>query len=168
MINLFLIRYYFISPYDKDIAVILNSYVYCYSFHLLLFNPVQVVCKENLTGSRSYWEVDWRGTEIDIAVTYRGIRRKGNANDCSLGWNEKSWSLYCSESSFSFVHANKRKDIPVPSSSRIGVYVDRATGTLAFYSVSNDMQLLHKVNTTFTEPLYPAFSVWGFGTTIRL
>lgn len=126
-----------------------------------------MLCMDSVTG-RCYWEVDWRGTEVDMAVTYRGIRRKGNSNDCSLGWNDKSWSLYCSESKFSVVHNNKSKDIAAPVSSRIGIYLDYAAGTLAFYSVSNGMQLLHRVQTTFTQPLYPAFSVWGFGTTIRL
>ncbi|XP_045926560.1 tripartite motif-containing protein 16 isoform X2 [Micropterus dolomieu] len=128
----------------------------------------QVLCRESVTGARCYWEVDWRGTEVDVAVTYRGIRRKGNGNECSLGWNDKSWSLYCSDSKFSFVHNNKSKDIAAPMSSRIGVYVDHAAGTLAFYSVLDGMKLLHRVQTTFTEPLYPAFSVWGFGTSIRL
>lgn len=131
-------------------------------------NWQQVMCRESVNGTRCYWEVDWRGTETDIAVTYRGIRRKGNGNECSLGWNDKSWSLYCSDSKFSFVHNNKSKDIPAPISSRIGIYLDHAAGTLAFYSVSDGMKLLHRVQTTFTEPLYPAFSVWGFGTTIRL
>ncbi|KAM9344856.1 tripartite motif-containing protein 16 [Symphorus nematophorus] len=128
----------------------------------------QVLCRDSVIGTRCYWEVDWRGTEIDIAVTYRGIRRKGNGNECSLGWNDKSWSLYCSDSKFSFVHNNKSKDIPAPMSSRIGVYLDHPAGVLAFYSVSDGMKLLHKVQTTFTEPLYPAFSVWGFGTSIKL
>lgn len=128
----------------------------------------QVLCRDSVNGTRSYWEVDWRGTEIDIAVTYRGIRRKGNSNECSLGWNDKSWSLYCSDSKLSIVHNNKSKDIPAPPSSRIGVYLDHAAGILAFYSVSDGMRLLHRVQTTFTEPLYPAFSVWGYGTNIKL
>ncbi|XP_077469841.1 tripartite motif-containing protein 16 isoform X2 [Stigmatopora argus] len=128
----------------------------------------QVLCKEGLTGNRFYWEVSWRGSEIDIAVAYRGIFRKGNINVCSLGLNDKSWSLYCSESKFSFVHNNKSTDLPVPRSSRIGIYLDHAAGVLAFYSVSEAMQLLYLTRTTFTQPVYPAFSVWGYGTTIRL
>lgn len=121
-----------------------------------------------MSGSRYYWEVDWTGTEIDVAVTYRGIRRKGNGNECSLGWNDKSWSLYCADSKYSFVHNNKSKDITGPVSSRVGVYLDHAAGTLAFYNVSDGMKLLQRIHTTFTEPLYPAFSVWGFGTSIKL
>ncbi|XP_077585565.1 tripartite motif-containing protein 16 [Stigmatopora nigra] len=128
----------------------------------------QVLCKEGLTGNRFYWEVNWKGSEIDIAVAYRGIFRKGDINVCSLGLNDKSWSLYCSESKFSFVHNNKSTDLPVPRSSRIGVYLDHAAGVLAFYSVSEAMKLLYLTRTTFTQPVYPAFSVWGYGTTIRL
>lgn len=146
----------------------------CYPNCILCFKrlplPVllQVLCRDSVTGTRCYWEVDWKGTEIDIAVAYRGVRRKGDGNECSLGWNNNSWSLYCTDSKFSFVHGNKSSDIPAAISSRIGVYLDNAAGTLAFYSVSDGMRLLHKVQTVFTEPVYPAFSVWGFGTTIRL
>ncbi|XP_051935853.1 tripartite motif-containing protein 16-like [Hippocampus zosterae] len=128
----------------------------------------QVLCKEGLAGSRYYWEVGWKGSEIDVAITYRGIFRKGNNNVCSLGWNDKSWSLYCSQSKFSFVHNNKNTDLPVRKSSRIGVYLDHVAGVLAFYTVSDTMQLLYQVRTTFTEAVYPAFSVWGYGTSIRL
>ncbi|XP_046884756.1 tripartite motif-containing protein 16 [Hypomesus transpacificus] len=128
----------------------------------------QVLCKESLSGSRSYWEVEWKGTEIDIAVSYWGISRKGKSNDCSLGWNEMSWSLYCSDSKYSFVHDNKSTDIVVPRSSRIGVYLDHRVGILEFYSVSGTMNLLQRVQTTFTQALYPAFSVWGFGSSVRL
>ncbi|KAM6956222.1 tripartite motif-containing protein 16 [Aplochiton taeniatus] len=129
----------------------------------------QVVCKEGLSGTRFYWEVTWKGTEIDVAVAYKGMNRRGNSNDCSLGWNNKSWSLYCSESKYSFVHDNKSVDLAVPRSSLIGVYLDHRAGTVAFYSVSDsDVTLLHRVQTTFKEPVYPAFSVWGFGSSIRL
>lgn len=128
----------------------------------------QVLCTDSVAGARCYWEVDWKGTEIDIAVAYKGICRKGDGNECSLGWNDKSWSLYCTDSKFSFVHGNRSTDIPGPISARIGVYLDRAAGALSFYSVADGMRLLHKAQAAFTESVYPAFSVWGFGTTVRL
>ncbi len=128
----------------------------------------QVLCTEGLAGGRYYWEVDWSGTEIDIAVTYRGIQRKGNDNAGSFGGNEKSWSLYCSESKYSFVHNSKSTAITVPDSSRIGVYVDYEAGTVAFYSVSDTMKLLHKVQAKFNEPLYLGLGVWGYGSTVQL
>lgn len=128
----------------------------------------QVLCKEGLAGGRYYWEVDWNGSEIDIALTYKGIQRKGNDNVGSFGWNDLSWSLYCSESKFSFVHNSKSTTLSVPKSSRIGVYLDYATGTVSFYSVNDNMKLLHTVHVKFTEPVYPGFGVWGYRTTVRL
>ncbi|XP_068582221.1 tripartite motif-containing protein 16-like [Cebidichthys violaceus] len=41
-----------------------------------------------------------------------------------------------------------------PRSSRVGVYLDHRAGILSFYSVSETMTLLHRVQTTFTQPLY--------------
>ncbi|KAJ8278259.1 hypothetical protein GJAV_G00085660, partial [Gymnothorax javanicus] len=118
----------------------------------------QVLCREGLSG-RCYWEVDWSGGWVYIAVSYKDISRKGSGYDCALGLNNKSWALYCSSSSYSFRHNNKGTKIPVPSSSRIGVYLDHRAGTLSFYSVSDTMTLLHRVQTTFTQPLYPGFWV---------
>uniref|UniRef100_A0A0E9QE10 B30.2/SPRY domain-containing protein n=1 Tax=Anguilla anguilla TaxID=7936 RepID=A0A0E9QE10_ANGAN len=57
------------------------------------------------------------------------------------------------------MHNNKRSDIPAPPSSRIGVYLDHRAGTLSFYSISDTMTLLHRVQTTFTQP--PLSWVWG-------
>ncbi|KAL0199931.1 hypothetical protein M9458_003118, partial [Cirrhinus mrigala] len=59
---------------------------------------------------------------------------------------------------YSFKHNNIETDLPVKSiSSRIGVFVDHSAGTLSFYSVSDTMSLIHTVQTTFTQPLYPGF-----------
>ncbi|XP_048865898.1 E3 ubiquitin/ISG15 ligase TRIM25-like isoform X2 [Brienomyrus brachyistius] len=44
---------------------------------------------------------------------------------------------------------------------RIGVYLDHRAGTLSFYSISDTVTPLHRVQTTFTEPLYPAFVLWS-------
>ncbi|KAJ8278218.1 hypothetical protein GJAV_G00085200 [Gymnothorax javanicus] len=117
----------------------------------------QVLCREGLSG-RCYWEAEWsEGDGVYIAVSYKEISRKGWGNDSALGRNNKSWALYCTPSSYSFWHNNKSTAIPVPSSSRIGVYLDHRAGTLSFYSVSDTMTLLHRVQTTFTQPLCPGF-----------
>ncbi|KAJ8361795.1 hypothetical protein AAFF_G00420440, partial [Aldrovandia affinis] len=34
----------------------------------------QVLCREGLSG-RSYWEAEWRGAGVDIAVSYKEISR---------------------------------------------------------------------------------------------
>ncbi|KAJ8278283.1 hypothetical protein GJAV_G00085910 [Gymnothorax javanicus] len=119
----------------------------------------QVLCREGLSG-RCYWEAEWSEGVVHIALSYKEISRKGKGDECILGHN-KSWALFCSPSSYSFRHNNKSTDIPVPSSSRIGVYLDLRAGTLSFYSISDTMTLLHRVQTTFTQPLYPAFVVYN-------
>ncbi|KAJ8279969.1 hypothetical protein COCON_G00070350 [Conger conger] len=127
----------------------------------------QVLCRQGLSG-RCYWEAEWGGdNEVSIAVSYKGIRRKGENKDRVLGCNEKSWSLDCSSSCYFFSHNKRIAKIPVPSSSRIGVYLDHRAGTLSFYSVSDTMTLLHRVQTTFTQPLYPGFGV-GVGASVKL
>ncbi|XP_076137441.1 NACHT, LRR and PYD domains-containing protein 12-like [Alosa pseudoharengus] len=125
----------------------------------------QVLCREGLTG-RCYWEAEWSGDGgAHISVAYKSIERKGGSDDVTMGHNAKSWSLRCySDHSYSVWHNNKRTDIPAPSSrSRtVGVYLDWPAGTLSFYSVStNTLTHLHTFHSTFTEPLYPGFMVYG-------
>uniref|UniRef100_A0A3B4VB39 B30.2/SPRY domain-containing protein n=1 Tax=Seriola dumerili TaxID=41447 RepID=A0A3B4VB39_SERDU len=122
----------------------------------------QLLCRTGLTG-RCYWEVECRGG-VYISVSYKGIRRRGNTDDCRFGRNDQSWSLFCSDGG-SYVWYDKRgRTIPSFSSSsssgshRVAVYVDCPAGTLSFYRVSSDSLIhLHTFNTTFTEPLYPGF-----------
>ncbi|XP_067334254.1 NACHT, LRR and PYD domains-containing protein 3-like [Channa argus] len=120
----------------------------------------QLLCRNVLTG-RCYLEVEWRG-RVDISVSYRGIRRKGNSYDSVFGLNDQSWSLYCSDRCYSVMH-NEIKT-PISSSSvshRVAVYVDCPGCSLSFYSVSSDKLIhLHTFNTTFTEPMYPGFSIY--------
>ncbi|XP_063063585.1 tripartite motif-containing protein 16-like [Engraulis encrasicolus] len=127
----------------------------------------QVMCSE-ATSARCYWELEWTG-DVHIAVSYKGLKRKGINNDVYLGYNANSWSLFCSPSRSVFHHHNDQIKLPlVPTSSRIGVYVDHRAGTLSFYTVSDTMTLVHKVETTFTEPLYPAFRLFDYGNQIKL
>ncbi|XP_035271063.1 tripartite motif-containing protein 16-like protein isoform X2 [Anguilla anguilla] len=127
----------------------------------------QVLCREGLSG-RCYWEAECSGYgQVYIAVSYKEISRKGLINDSALGRNNKSWSLRRSCGGYSFWHNNEETEIPAPSS-RVGVYLDHRAGTLSFYSVSDTMTLLHRVQTTFTQPLYPAFWAWSVGSSVKL
>ncbi|XP_041959921.1 NACHT, LRR and PYD domains-containing protein 12-like isoform X12 [Alosa sapidissima] len=131
----------------------------------------QVLCREGLTG-RCYWEAEWNGdVGADISVAYKSIERKGGSADVTMGGNAKSWSLNCSDYSYSVCHNKKDTDIPAPSSrSRtVGVYLDWPAGTLSFYSVStNTLTHLHTFHSTFTEPLYPGFGVYYYGSSVSL
>ncbi|XP_078140682.1 NACHT, LRR and PYD domains-containing protein 3-like [Centroberyx gerrardi] len=131
----------------------------------------QLLCRNGLTG-RCYWEVERKGS-VSIGVTYRGIRRRGEGVDCWIGWNEKSWSLSCSDKRYSVRHNNRETDISLLSSSdsdRVAVYLDWSAGSLSFYRVSSDSLIhLHTFHSTFTEPLYPGFGFWsGSGSSVSL
>ncbi|XP_050923654.1 NACHT, LRR and PYD domains-containing protein 3 isoform X3 [Lates calcarifer] len=141
----------------------------------------QLLCRTGLTG-RCYWEVEWR-RGVYISVSYRGIRRKGDSEDCVFGGNDQSWSLRCSEGGYSVCHRKCVTCVPSSSSSfssssssssssvsnRVAVYVDCPAGSLSFYRVSSDSLIhLHTFNTTFTEPLYPGFGFWSCGSSVSL
>ncbi|XP_041912598.1 tripartite motif-containing protein 16-like [Alosa sapidissima] len=127
-------------------------------------NPAQVLCKEAITG-RCYWEVEWSGESgVGLAVSYKNISRKGSGSDSKFGSSINSWRLRCSPSKYMFKHSNEKIEIPipdpVPSSNRVGVYVDHRAGVLAFFSVADmTMSLLHRVQTRFSQPLYPGFLI---------
>uniref|UniRef100_A0A8C1UBY4 B30.2/SPRY domain-containing protein n=1 Tax=Cyprinus carpio TaxID=7962 RepID=A0A8C1UBY4_CYPCA len=124
---------------------------------------LQVLCRESVCG-RCYWEIEWSGF-VFISVSYKSISRKGG-DECLFGRNDQSWSLFCSLFRYSFRHNNIVTVLPLESiSSRIGVFVDHSAGTLSFYSVSDTMSLIHTVQTTFTQTLYPGF---GFGSGLVL
>ncbi|KAM9349503.1 tripartite motif-containing protein 16-like [Symphorus nematophorus] len=116
----------------------------------------QVLSTESLTG-RCYWEVEWRGTRVFVAVAYKNISRAGNSNECGFGYNDKSWALDCNNNRYNIWHNSVQTPVSGPLSSRVGVYLDRSAGILSFYSVSKTMSLLHRVQTTFTQPLYAGF-----------
>ncbi|XP_040908621.1 stonustoxin subunit alpha-like [Toxotes jaculatrix] len=136
----------------------------------------QLLCSNGLTG-RCYWEVEWRG-RVYISVSYRGIRRKGDRENCLFGWNDQSWSLSCSDGGYSVWHNNKKTPVSYSSfsssssssvSDRVAVYVDCPAGSLSFYRVSSDSLIhLYTFNTTFTEPLYPGFRFWWSGSSVSL
>ncbi|XP_036940142.1 tripartite motif-containing protein 16-like [Acanthopagrus latus] len=112
----------------------------------------QVLSRESLTG-RCYWEVEWRGRGVYVAVAYKNISGAGNSTH-QFGYSDTSWMLDCKKKFYKFVHNNIETPVSGPRSSRVGVYLDHSAGILSFYSVSDTMTLLHRVQTTFTQPLY--------------
>uniref|UniRef100_A0A3P9HTW8 SPRY-associated domain-containing protein n=1 Tax=Oryzias latipes TaxID=8090 RepID=A0A3P9HTW8_ORYLA len=113
----------------------------------------QVLSRESLTG-RCYWEVERRGEYVKVAVAYKNISRSGDKN-CQPDW-------------FSFLHNSIETSISAPVPSRVGVYLDHRAGVLSFYSVSESMTLLHRVQTTFTQTLHAGLWVGYVGDTAEL
>ena len=130
-----------------------------YPFHPERFNCFkQLLCRNALTG-RCYWEIEIKGL-VDIAVTSRGISRRGRGFDCKLGGNDKSWSLRFYQGP-TLCHNNTETEIRHPHkvSKKVAVYLDWPAGSLSFYSVYSDsLAHVYTVYSRFTEPLYPAFA----------
>ncbi|XP_056304676.1 tripartite motif-containing protein 16-like [Danio aesculapii] len=127
----------------------------------------QVLCKESVCGC-CYWEIEWSGDRVYISVSYKSISRKGGGLECGFGRNGQSWSLICSPDRYSVRHNNIETVLPLKCIiSRVGVYVDHSAGTLSFYRISKKMQLIHTVQTKFTQPLCPGFWV-GYKSSVKL
>uniref|UniRef100_A0A3Q2CQW1 Tripartite motif-containing protein 16-like n=1 Tax=Cyprinodon variegatus TaxID=28743 RepID=A0A3Q2CQW1_CYPVA len=122
----------------------------------------QVLSIQRLTG-RCYWEVEWKAEVTNLAVAYKDISRDGTSDECMFGFNDKSWVLRCHTKGYLSLHNSVRTPVPGPVSSRIGVYLDHRAGILSFYSVSETMTLLHRVQTTFSQPLYAGVRLFDEG-----
>ncbi|XP_059200206.1 tripartite motif-containing protein 16-like [Centropristis striata] len=118
-------------------------------------NVYQVMSEESLTG-RCYWEVKLDGP-VTISVAYKDMMRSGPHGECSFGLNDKSWALYWNWGwGYRFFHNNVSTSIPGEMSNKVsvGVFLDHKAGILSYYDIGETMTLLHRVQTTFTQPLY--------------
>ncbi|XP_048410708.2 tripartite motif-containing protein 16-like protein isoform X2 [Stegostoma tigrinum] len=117
----------------------------------------QVLCTESFYMGRCYWEVEISGEGTHVGMTYKSIDRKGdNSSGCITG-NDFSWCIQWTGKEFLVWHG----DVEMPGNnekfSRIGVYLDYQNNILSFYGVDDAMTLIHKFESSFTEPLCPAF-----------
>ncbi|XP_014842540.1 PREDICTED: tripartite motif-containing protein 65-like [Poecilia mexicana] len=110
----------------------------------------QALSTESFTGC-CYWEVKWTG-RVTVAVATRRMSRTGRQSE--FGSNTESWALECYRDCFVFGHDGVKTCVSGPQSSTVGVYLDHTAGSLFFFSVSDSMELLHRVQTTFTQPLH--------------
>lgn len=128
-----------------------------YPYHPERFTKYdQVLCTDGLSGV-CYWEVECKGPRVEVAVCYKETKLEENC----FGYTDQSWCISVSNSSCTFWHNEIKTGISVPCSAVVGVYLNHKAGSLSFYSVSDSgqMMLLHRVQTTFSQPLYPGFMV---------
>ncbi|KAK7910532.1 hypothetical protein WMY93_015216 [Mugilogobius chulae] len=125
----------------------------------------QVLSCTGLRG-RCYWEVDWNGRDVCVAVSYKGIKRRGEREECEFGGNDQSWSLWIGRYGFySFHHDSKVTNIYSSSSfspsGRVSVLLDSEAGSLSFYEVGAKGKLshIHTASCSFTEPLIPGLGL---------
>ncbi|XP_029364313.1 stonustoxin subunit alpha-like [Echeneis naucrates] len=120
----------------------------------------QVLCRESLSG-RCYWEVECEGS-VEVAVAYKDLGRSDYYDECAFGCNDKSWSLDLNKNYECFRHNDVETKVPHPESSTVGVYLDHKAGILTYYCICDTtLQLMHRVETTFTQPLLPGLWVAG-------
>ncbi|MEQ2297144.1 hypothetical protein AMECASPLE_031671 [Ameca splendens] len=110
----------------------------------------QALSTESFTGC-CYWEVKWTG-RVTVAVAYGCMSRTGRGSE--FGNNRESWALDCYRDCFVFRHDGTETCLSGPQSSTVGVYLDHTAGSLSFFSISDSMALLRRVQTTFTQPLH--------------
>ncbi|XP_037313838.1 tripartite motif-containing protein 16-like [Pungitius pungitius] len=124
----------------------------------------QVLSRESLTG-RCYWEVEKGKGGVIIGVAYKDCKTVNEKfGDC-----QKSWTLGIFKARYEFRHNKAQTPVSGPPSSRVGVYLDQRGGVLSFYSVTETMTLLHRVQTTFTQPLYAGIYLFNpVGNTVEL
>ncbi|XP_065809686.1 tripartite motif-containing protein 16-like [Labrus bergylta] len=152
---------------DENRKVTVMTEQQSYSSHPDRFTDyLQVLSKESLMG-RCYWEVELRGN-VSVAVTYKNISRAGSSDECLFGGNDKSWALDSDSNSYNFCYNKVTTRVSGPRSSRVGVYLDHRAGILSFYSISETMTLLHRVQTTFTQPLHAGLSFYYYENSAEL
>ncbi|XP_059183370.1 tripartite motif-containing protein 16-like [Centropristis striata] len=117
----------------------------------------QVLSQDALPG-RCYWEVEWSGLNVSVAVSYRSIARTGP--ESHFGDNDKSWSLRCHRDGYEFRHRAISTVLVGPKSSLVGVFLDHHTGRLSFYNIGKTTTLLHRVQTAFSQPLHAGLEVY--------
>ncbi|XP_048061341.1 E3 ubiquitin/ISG15 ligase TRIM25-like [Megalobrama amblycephala] len=157
-----------VSRRDQQFRNALSSYYHYQPTHthqafhksLSLKEPTrtyQVLCNESLSG-RCYFEVEFGGTGCSIAFSYDQIR---GGQGFEFGSDNRSWKCNFPTAKVCVRHNNQQTNICLVS--KIGVFLDQVAGTVSFYNVSDKMTLLHRIQTTFSQPLYPGFSFrdWG-------
>ncbi|XP_078732850.1 E3 ubiquitin-protein ligase TRIM11-like [Lampetra fluviatilis] len=131
---------------------------------------LQALCTESFSSGQHYWEVDVVGVAgiWMVGVAYGTIALKGSGKECGLGQNDSSWVLYKNTNSCSVYHGGVLTSVPVKDPPRrVGCHLHWEAGLLSFYH-ADSMELLHSVQHSFSQPLYPALCVLSDGDSVRI
>lgn len=116
----------------------------------------QVLAAQSFYQGRQYIEMDISGEGVHVGVTYESIARQSANDDGCLTGNSTSWCLQWNGRGFSAWHEGRETPISSPKATRLGVYLDFACGSLAFFAVDEGMTLLHRFQAELKRPVYPA------------
>ncbi|XP_067277251.1 finTRIM family, member 81 isoform X2 [Pseudorasbora parva] len=123
----------------------------------------QVLCNESLSGC-CYFEVQLVGAGCSIVFSYDQV----SGDTVTFGSNNRSWKCDFPAAILRVKHNSQQTNISLVS--KIGVFLDQAAGALSFYNISEKITLLHRIQATFSQPLYPGFSLqdWGYGSSVTI
>ncbi|XP_059506495.1 tripartite motif-containing protein 14-like [Stegostoma tigrinum] len=121
----------------------------------------QVLCSQSFSSGSHSWDVATAGIYWGIGIVCGNAIKEGI--DSYLGNSINSWCLYFYAGSFlRACHNNKAIFLrQFPLNSRIRVQLDYEAGTLSFHQATESLTHLHTFQTTFTEPVFPAFCCWN-------
>uniref|UniRef100_A0A671Z479 E3 ubiquitin/ISG15 ligase TRIM25-like n=1 Tax=Sparus aurata TaxID=8175 RepID=A0A671Z479_SPAAU len=106
-------------------------------------------------------------TQVDVLLSQEPMTRAGFLEykcKIALDPNTVNTRLFLSKENREVAFINTG-----PLSSRVGVYLDHSAGILSFYSVSDTMTLLLRVDSKFTQPIYAGLLLDGpLGNTAEL
>ncbi|XP_067834960.1 E3 ubiquitin/ISG15 ligase TRIM25-like [Heptranchias perlo] len=117
----------------------------------------QVLCSQSFSSGSHSWDVETDGKDWGIGIVCGSVEREGDESNLRL--SRKSWCLdFYDDDSFRAYHNSQFTALPLNwSISRIRVQLDYEAGTLSFHRVTDSLRHLHTFQTTFTEPVFPAF-----------
>ncbi|KAI4885701.1 hypothetical protein NFI96_028985 [Prochilodus magdalenae] len=116
----------------------------------------QVLAAQSFYQGRHYFEVDISGEGVHVGVTTDSIARQSAGDDGCVTGHGTSWCLQWNGRGFSAWHEGQETPITAPKSTRLGVYLDFARGSVSFYAVDGGVTLLHEYQAQLKQPLYPA------------
>ncbi|XP_055505165.1 E3 ubiquitin-protein ligase TRIM7-like [Leucoraja erinacea] len=117
----------------------------------------QILCCQSFSSGYHTWVVEAEGIAWGIGVAYGSIAREGLTSD--LANSDKAWCVHFSHGTLTASHSGAHTDIiSDPTYNRFQVELDFDMGTVSFYQVNHSLKHLHTFKTTFSEPIFPAFS----------
>ncbi|XP_047669917.1 E3 ubiquitin/ISG15 ligase TRIM25-like isoform X2 [Tachysurus fulvidraco] len=127
----------------------------------------QVLCNQSFSHGRHYWEVEMSSNNFcGLGLAYGSIDRKGPSS--RLGRNTQSWCIEWFNIKLSAWHNSSETVLTNPNPSRVGVLLDCDNCTATFYNVQDRAYPIHTFVFPFSQPVYPAFSIFSFGSSLTL
>ncbi|XP_067852513.1 E3 ubiquitin-protein ligase TRIM7-like [Heptranchias perlo] len=117
----------------------------------------QILCCQSFSSGCHSWDVEADGIAWGIGIAYGSIEREGGSSD--LTNSKKAWCLHFNHGTLTASHYTLHVNIIWDSAyNKFHVELDYESGCVSFYQIGDTQRHLYTFKTTFTEPVFPAFS----------